>query len=94
MELNFILNENSGAYVAEFKATSDFNIHIEGVVEGNVRVYQRGTADGEYAYVREATPYPSFSNVYDFDFAAAVYPKWIKVVCPVMPTKAVVTTAE
>lgn len=93
MTLNFTKNQDSGAWVAEFEATSDFNLHIEGVVEGNVRVYQRGTADGEYAYVREATPYPSFSNVYDFDFSALVYPKWIKVVCPVKPSKAEVMFA-
>ena len=94
MELNFTMNEKTGSWVSEFKVESDFNLHIEGVVEGNVRVYQRGTESGEYSYVREATPYPSFANVYDFDFSALVYPKWIKVVCPVEPTKAVVTFAE
>ena len=91
MTLNFTKNHASGAWVAEFEATSDFNLHIEGVVEGNVRVYQRGSADGAYAYVRTATPYPSYSNVYDFDFTALVYPKYIKVVCPVQPSMAEVT---
>ena len=93
MELVFSKNAN-GYYVAEFKATSDFNLHIEGVAEGNVKVHQRSTSEGEYAYVRRATPYPSFANVYDFDFTAAIYPKWIKVECPNEPSKAVVTVAQ
>ena len=91
MDLNFTKQE--GGWVSEFEVTADFNLHIEGVAEGKVMVYQRGTADGQYAYVREATPYPSFANVYDFDFSALVYPKWIRVVCNVEPSKAVVTMA-
>jgi hypothetical protein len=89
MDLNF--NKEGNVFVAEFEATADFNLHIEGVKEGDVLVFQRGTADGEYAYVRAATPYPSFTTVYDFDFAALVYPKYIKVECNVMPSKGIVT---
>lgn len=89
MEINFA--KDGDKYVSEFEVSGDFNLHIEGVVEGNIKVFQRGSAEGEYAYVRAATPYPSFSNVYDFDFSALVYPKYIRVVCPNEPTKAVVT---
>lgn len=91
MELNFTMNEKNGSWESEFKVESDFNLHIEGVAEGNVRVGQRGTPSGKYADVRSATPYPSFSYAYDFDFSALVYPKWIKVVCPNEPEVAVVT---
>lgn len=91
MNLEFEKKDN---WEAEFEATADFNLHIEGVPEGQVRIYQRGTPDGEYAYVKEATPYPSFSDVYDFDFSALVYPKWIRVVCGNKPTVGVVTIAE
>ena len=91
MDLNFTKQE--GGWVSEFEVSADFNLHIEGVLEGNVKVHQRGTSTGEYAYVREATPYPSFANVYDADLSALVYPKWIRVVCNVKPTKAVVTMA-
>ena len=91
MNLEFVKKDN---WEAEFEATADFNLHIEGVPEGQVRIYQRGTSDGEYAYVKEATPYPSFSNVYDFDFSALVYPKWIRVVCGNKPTVGVLTIAE
>lgn len=89
MNLEFVKKDN---WEAEFEATADFNLHIEGVPEGQVRIYQRGTSDGEYAYVREATPYPSFTDVYDFDFSALMYPKWIKVVCGNKPTSAQIVT--
>ena len=89
MELNFT-KENNG-WVSEFEATADFNLHIEGVREGNVRIYQRGSASGDYAYVRGATPATTYGNVYDFDFSALVYPKFIKVECATEPTLAEVT---
>jgi hypothetical protein len=92
MEINF--QKVGDIFVSEFEVTADFNLHLEGVVEGNVKVYQRGTPSGGYAYVRTATPYPSFSKVYDFDLSALVYPKYIKVECPEQPSKAVVTFAE
>lgn len=90
MEIKF--TKNGEKFVSEFTATADFNLHLEGVVEGKVKVYQRSTAEGEYAYVRAATPYPSFSKVYDYDFSALVYPKYIKVVTDVEPEYAEVVT--
>ena len=92
--MELIFSKSEDIYVAEVKVTGDFNLHIEGVVEGNVQVYQRGTETGGYALVREATPYPSYGNVYDMDFSAAVYPKYIRVVCNSEPTLAVVTFAQ
>ena len=93
MTIDFLKKDEG--WVAEFEATADFNLHLEGVVEGNVNIYQRTTASGGYTLVRGATPYPSYSNVYDFDFSALVYPKFIKVVCPVQPSYAeVMSTGE
>ena len=69
----------------------DFNLHVEGVTDGNVALFQRGSSTGEYAYVRNASVYPSSGQVYDFDFAALVYPKFIKVSCATEPTSGVVT---
>lgn len=92
MELNF--TEKNNRWVAEFEATADFNLHIEGVVEGNISIFQRGTSSGEYAYVKEGTPYPSLNATYDYDFTAIVYPKYMKVSCETQPTMAVVTFAE
>lgn len=90
MELNFIKNENG--WVAEFEASADFNLHIDGVLEGNVQVYQRGTTSGGYSLVRGATPYPTYGKAYDFDFSALVYPKFIKVVCATEPSYAEVVS--
>lgn len=84
MELKFSKVKES--WVAEFEATADFNLHIEGLPEGRVSIYQRGTNSGEYAYVKSATPYPSLGKTYDYDFSALVYPKFIKVVCESEPT--------
>lgn len=92
MDLNF--TKKDGAWVAEFAAAADYNLHIEGVVEDNVSVFQRGTPSGEYAYVRGGTPYPSYEKVYDCDFSSYVYPKYVKVVCATEPTMAVVTFAN
>lgn len=92
MELNF--TKEDALWVATFEAASDFNLHIEGVAVGKVQVYQRGTSSGEYAFVKEATPYPSAGTAYDYDFSALVYPKYMKVACAKKPTMAVVTFAE
>ena len=90
MELKF--NKSEEGWVAEFKVTSTFSLHIEGVVEGNISVHQRTTASGEYAYTREGTPSKSYGKVYEFDFPVLVGPKFIKVVCATEPTSAEVVT--
>lgn len=90
MDLNF--TKQADRWVAEFIATDDFNLHIEGVVEGNVSVFQRGSESGNYAFVKEGTPHPSYANVYDYDFAALIYPKFIKVSCATEPTSGIVTS--
>jgi hypothetical protein len=92
MELNF--TKEGDRFVSEFEATADFNLHIDGVLEGNVSIYQRGTSSGGYAFVRGATPSPSYGNVYDMDFSALVYPKYIKVSCATKPSIGVVTFTE
>ena len=91
MELEFKFNKQADRWLAEFEATADFNLHIEGVVGGDVLIYQRGSESGEYAFVRDATRRPSYEKVYDCDFCALVYPKYIRVTTPNEPTMAVVT---
>lgn len=90
MELNFV--KNGSGYVAEFKVSSTFALHVEGVVEGNVEVFVRSTEVGEHARVRDASPYPSFSKVYDFTFVLdkEAGDKYIRVECPNEPTMAAV----
>ena len=93
MNLDFNLNQDR--WVAEFVATASFNLHVEGVNEGNVSVFQRGCEEGNYAFVRGSVPFPSLNtNVYDYDFPAEVYPKYIRVSCATKPTMAVVTFAK
>lgn len=88
MELTF--QKSADRWIAEFEAHADFNLHLEGVLGGDILVYQR-TAGSGYAYVNDATPIPSYANVYDYDFTGVVFPKSIKVVSETMPTMAVVT---
>ena len=78
MNLEFIKEGN--IWVAEFEATSDFNLHIERVDDGLLKVMQRGTTEGEYVDtdIRDAGK-PCYKN-FDYDVAAFVYPKWIKVI--------------
>lgn len=90
MELNFI--KVFDRWVAEFTATEDFNIHIEGVKLGNLSIFQKGTENGGYAFVNGAVPTPSAGTVYDCDFSATIYPKYMKVSCATEPTYAVVTS--
>lgn len=90
MEITF--SKSGEVYVAEFSVTGDFNLHIEGVTAGDVQVFQRGTTSGSYARVKSVNPY-SYEKVYDYDFSAVVYPKYIKIVSEVEPTLAVVTSA-
>ena len=90
--MELVFNQINDRWEAEIKVTADFNLHIEGVREGNVSVFQRGTEMGGYAYVREATPYPSVGTVYEHDFSAILYPKYIKIACATAPSLAVVTS--
>ena len=91
MVLNF--TKTSALWVAEFIASSDFNLHIEGVKVRDLEVYQRGVGDGKYFIVTDAKENLSYaSEVYDMDFAALVYPKHIKVVCRTEPSLAAITT--
>lgn len=90
--MELIFTKQADRWVAEFIANNDFNLHIEGVVEGNVSLFQRGSESGNYAFVKDGTPHPSYANVYDYDFAALIYPKFIKVSCATEPTSGIVTS--
>lgn len=89
MELKF--NKNGDAWVAEFEATDKFNLHMEGLLLGSFSILQR-TAGGKYTHVRDIPTYPRFDKVFDYDFNALVYPKFIKIVSEVEPTYAEVVS--
>lgn len=87
MELNF--TSNGGAYIAEFEAVGDFNVHIE-KGSGRCEMYQTTVAGGNYDRV-EAFGNMSLAGTIDMDFTCLVYPKYLRIVSEVLPTKAVVT---
>lgn len=90
MELTF--TKDGDKYVTSFTVTSDFNIHIE-KSGGRIVLFQSSIENGEYDYVSGAT-IADTDGVFDSDFTALIYPKYIKMVADVMPTKAIVTFAE
>lgn len=88
MEIKFTNIDN--LWVAEFEVTSDFNLHLERDTEGRLDIYQR-TAGGDYEYIYDIG-YLNRRTVYDNDFQALVYPKWIKIKSAVKPLVATITT--
>lgn len=88
MELQF---EKVGKrWVAEFEATGNFNLNVKRVKPSSIKVYQKGSANGEYASMAswDSKLAPS---VIDYDFSALIYPKFIKVVSESEPIKGIVT---
>ena len=83
-------NQVGDKYVAEFEATTDFNLHIERSESGFLFVNQRTTSSGAYDSVKGAS-FNYNDAVVDMDFTGAIYPKYIQVVSKVMPTMAIVT---
>ena len=69
---------NEHRYEAYFEASGDFNLHVERIKNGTLEVYQRGVAEGKYDFAWSAGI--GARKIIDYDFAAFVYPKWIKVV--------------
>lgn len=88
MEIQFTKQDE--LWVAEFEVTNDFNLHIERDTAGRLDIYQR-TAGGKYEYIYDLG-YLNARVVYDDDFQALVYPKWIKIKSAVKPLIATITT--
>ena len=88
--MEILFEKKDSAWVSEFEATGDFNIHIERVSIGRFLVYQKSVADGNWAIV-DGLGHKDHKAVIDLDFTALVYPKWIKVVSEVEVTMGVVT---
>lgn len=91
--MELVFNKVQSTWVAEFEATADFNLHLEGVKRGDIMVYQRGSATGQYAQVNDVKADSSYTT-YDCDYTALVYPKYIKVSCRTQPSMGVVTFAQ
>lgn len=80
MTLEFVFDEALKSYVAEFEATADFNLHLEREGKSGVlMVEQRGTTEGDAYAVTKVWQGFNAPPVFDCDFAAIVYPKYIRV---------------
>ena len=88
MELTF--EKIDGQWVAEFEATSDFNINLDRAGKGALVIYQKGSKDGTYASQASYRNTKDSENV-DADITALVYPKYIKVVSQTEVVKGIVT---
>lgn len=91
MTLNFTKNEH-GTWIAEFEVTADFNLHIEREKGGDILLYQKTSGEG-YDIV-DGFGVQRHQGVIDIDFAALIYPKWIKIVSESEPKVGVVTFAQ
>ena len=90
MELTF--TKEGDKYITTFTASSDFNLHIE-KSGGRVVVFQTSVYDGKYDSISGAI-IAETDGVFDSDFTALVYPKYIKIVADKQPTIAIVNFAE
>lgn len=93
MELNFVETIEGKEWVAEFVVTNNFNLHIERAERGRLVVSQRGTDSGEYATTFAKGEYEG-AAIFDYDFGALVYPKWIKIESGSEVVTCTVTQAE
>ena len=76
MELNFIKNDKQD-WEAEFEATGDFNLHLERDQKGTITILQKQNEEDQYAFSSE---FPNYYKIFNYDFAALLYPKYIKVI--------------
>lgn len=90
MTLSFTLED--GLYVAEFEATSRFNLHLERPASGSIYMKQKTVKDGSYVIVKDFGWNRDGDLIIDADCGqGAVYPKWIRLESAVEPSVAEVT---
>ena len=91
--MELIFNKtNQNVYEAVFEAPADFNLHIERKSTGSLIVKQGITADGEFADAVNLGL--NAGKIINSDFAALVYPKFIKVVSGSEVVKVFVTCPD
>lgn len=91
MELSFVNKE--GVYEALFEASNDFNLHIELDKPSYLGIYQSSVKDSGYSFTNEYK-LNDIQKVYDIDFGALIYPKYIKVISGSNVLRAEVTFAQ
>jgi len=75
---DFVEENGQKAYVAEFKATGPFSLHIERRGSGRITVYQKSYENGKYATVKNVDIAPQ-DTIIDAEVPGGVFPKWIKI---------------
>lgn len=88
MELQF--EKVGNRWIAEVEVTGNYNLNIKRVKPGSIKVFQKGSADGDYSSIAswEMAKAPS---VVDYDFSALFYPKYLKIVSESEPIQGIVT---
>ena len=74
--MHLLFTKEGNKWVAEFEAPSDFNLHIERENVAYINIMQRVTSNGAYDLAKNF----SSNEIFDYDFGALVYPKYIKVI--------------
>lgn len=87
--VNLTFQKIEGHWECEFVAQADFNLHIEKESDGYLYLQQKCALEDKYASVRGADFVPC-DKVIDNDFIGTIYPKRMKVISEVAPTKATV----
>lgn len=90
--MDLIFTKEGSKWVVEFQVTSDFNLHIERESNGDIFFYQRTTSAGDYDSIHIVPAI--YDKVFDSDFTASVFPKWIKIISKSPVTNAVLTLRE
>ena len=75
---DFVEENGQRVYVAEFKATGPFSLHIERRESGRITVYQKSYENGKYATVKNVDIAPQ-DTIIDAEVPGGVFPKWIKI---------------
>lgn len=90
--MDLVFNEKNGGWEAEFEATGNFSLRVTKDGEGDVTLYQRSVAEGDYDLTARLSR-GLRDRVIDRQITGAVFPVWIKVRSDVKPTSGVVTFA-
>jgi hypothetical protein len=90
--MDLVFNEKDGGWEVEFEATGNFSLRVTKEGEGDVSLYQRSVAEGDYDFTARLNR-SSRDRVIDRQIVGAVFPVWIRVRSSVKPTTGVVTFA-
>lgn len=83
-------SKEGGQYVAAFTTQGPFALHIEKPEPGPINMEISSVEGGKYAPVDDFPGSARWQAVVDYEFAASIFPKHIRVTSHVAPTKAVV----